>query len=105
MLKGYDPLVNLVLDDCTEYLRDPDGACLRAPRDSVPRLGLTPALGNTHTIDSYKQSNLIRKLGYTVCRGSTVMLVMPRDGTEEIANPFVQPDGASGRRVRSRSAV
>ncbi|XP_078328520.1 U6 snRNA-associated Sm-like protein LSm7 isoform X2 [Crassostrea virginica] len=24
VLKGYDPLLNLVLDDTTEYLRDPD---------------------------------------------------------------------------------
>lgn len=29
-----------------------------------------------------------------VCRGTAVMLVSPTDGTDEIANPFVQPDGA-----------
>ena len=29
-----------------------------------------------------------------VCRGTAVMLVSPTDGTDEIANPFIQPDGA-----------
>lgn len=29
-----------------------------------------------------------------VFRGTAVMLVSPTDGTDEIANPFIQPDGA-----------
>ncbi|KAI7980989.1 Sm-like protein LSM7 [Camellia lanceoleosa] len=29
-----------------------------------------------------------------VCRGTAVMLVSPTDGTDEIANPFIQLDGA-----------
>jgi hypothetical protein len=29
-----------------------------------------------------------------VCRGTAVMLVSPTDGTDEIANPFLQPDGS-----------
>ncbi len=29
-----------------------------------------------------------RNLGLLVCRGTTVMLVCPEDGYEEIANPF-----------------
>lgn len=29
-----------------------------------------------------------------VCRGTAVMLVSPTEGTDEIANPFIQPDGA-----------
>ncbi|GKE63895.1 hypothetical protein Tco_1514262, partial [Tanacetum coccineum] len=29
-----------------------------------------------------------------VCKGTAVMLVSSTDGTEEIANPFMQPDGA-----------
>ncbi|XXG41602.1 hypothetical protein AAC387_Pa01g2037 [Persea americana] len=35
-----------------------------------------------------------RRLGLIVCRGTAVMLVSPTDGTDEIANPFAQPDGA-----------
>jgi len=29
-----------------------------------------------------------------VCRGTAVMLVAPTDGTDEIANPFIQSDGS-----------
>lgn len=31
---------------------------------------------------------------FQVCRGTAVMLVSPTDGTDEIANPFIQPEGA-----------
>ncbi|KAK9051614.1 hypothetical protein SSX86_028241 [Deinandra increscens subsp. villosa] len=67
-LKGYDQLLNLVLDDATEFLRD--------------------------TEDPLKTTDQNRRLGLIVCRGTAVMLVSPTDGTEEIENPFVQPDGA-----------
>ena len=29
LLKGYDPLLNIVLDDTIEYLRDPDNECVQ----------------------------------------------------------------------------
>ncbi|CAL9118899.1 unnamed protein product [Musa acuminata var. zebrina] len=67
-LKGYDQLLNLVLDEATEFLRDPD--------------------------DPLKTTDQTRHLGLIICRGTAVMLVSPTDGTDEIANPFVQPDGA-----------
>jgi len=31
---------------------------------------------------------------FQVCRGTAVMLVSPTDGTDEIANPFLEADGA-----------
>ncbi|KAJ1407329.1 Sm-like protein Lsm7 [Sesbania bispinosa] len=67
-LKGYDQLLNLVLDEAVEFLRDPD--------------------------DPLKTTDQTRNLGLIVCRGTAVMLVSPTDGTDEIANPFLQPDGA-----------
>ncbi|XP_059428053.1 sm-like protein LSM7 [Alnus glutinosa] len=67
-LKGYDQLLNLVLDEATEFLRDAD--------------------------DPLKTTDQTRRLGLIVCRGTAVMLVSPTDGTDEIANPFLQPDGA-----------
>ncbi|KAK7319017.1 hypothetical protein RJT34_03726 [Clitoria ternatea] len=67
-LKGYDQLLNLVLDEAVEFLRDPD--------------------------DPLKTTDQTRNLGLIVCRGTAVMLVSPTDGTDEIANPFIQPDGA-----------
>lgn len=63
LLKGYDQLVNLVLDDCVEFLAD-------------------AASGTEQT----------RTVGLVVCRGTSVMLISPVDGTEEIANPFLQQD-------------
>ncbi|KAG6435125.1 hypothetical protein SASPL_106776 [Salvia splendens] len=67
-LKGYDQLLNLVLDEAVEFLRDPE--------------------------DPLKTTDQTRRLGLIVCRGTAVMLVSPTDGTDEISNPFVQPDGA-----------
>ncbi|KAK1943496.1 Sm-like protein LSM7 [Phytophthora citrophthora] len=66
-LKGYDQLVNLVLDDCVEFLRDPK--------------------------DEYRITDETRKVGLVVCRGTSVMLVSPVDGTAEIPNPFLQQEG------------
>ncbi|XP_068666465.1 sm-like protein LSM7 isoform X4 [Aristolochia californica] len=65
-LKGYDQLLNLVLDEAVEFLRD----------------------------DPLKTTDQTRRLGLIVCRGTAVMLVSPTDGTDEIANPFLQPEGA-----------
>eukprot|EP00271_Cylindrocystis_brebissonii_P007437 TRINITY_DN2098_c0_g1_i1.p1 TRINITY_DN2098_c0_g1~~TRINITY_DN2098_c0_g1_i1.p1 ORF type:complete len:106 (+),score=24.42 TRINITY_DN2098_c0_g1_i1:411-728(+) len=64
-LKGYDQLVNLVLDEAMELERD--------------------------TEDPLRTSDNKRPLGLIVCRGTAVMLVAPTDGTSEIANPFVAP--------------
>jgi U6 snRNA-associated Sm-like protein LSm7 len=62
-LKGYDQLLNLVLDETTEFLRDPE--------------------------DPLRITDTKRTLGLTVCRGTAVMVVSPTDGTDEITNPFM----------------
>merc|ERR1711893_413509 len=54
ILKGYDPLLNIVVDNTVEYLRDPD--------------------------DPYKLTEDTRHLGLVVCRGTAVVLVCPVDG-------------------------
>ncbi|XP_039002978.1 sm-like protein LSM7 [Hibiscus syriacus] len=64
-LKGYDQLLNLVLDEAVEFLRDQD--------------------------DPLKTTDQTRRLQFFVCRGTAVMVVSP---TDEIDNPFIQPDGA-----------
>lgn len=61
-LKGYDDLVNLVLENCTEFVRDP---ATQMPTEQT------------------------RTLGLAVVRGTQVSLVAPHEGAEEIANPFV----------------
>lgn len=67
VLKGFDPLVNVVLDECIEFIRDP--------------------------ADPYKLTDERRELGLVVCRGTQVSLISPTDGMEEIENPFVAPEG------------
>lgn len=57
-LKGYDQLMNLVLDDVKETLRDDEG------------------------------NESSRNLGLIVARGTLLVLISPVDGSEEIENPF-----------------
>uniref|UniRef100_A0A182QZG3 U6 snRNA-associated Sm-like protein LSm7 n=1 Tax=Anopheles farauti TaxID=69004 RepID=A0A182QZG3_9DIPT len=66
VLKGYDPLLNLVLDNTIEFLRDPD---------------------------DYKLADDTRHLGLVVCRGTSVVLICPQDGMESIQNPFIAQEG------------
>jgi len=63
LLRGYDELVNLVLDECEEYIRSAD--------------------------DPERVTGRTRHLGLVVIRGTQVSLVSPEEGTEEIANPFL----------------
>lgn len=62
ILKGYDPLLNLVLDECVEAITDP--------------------------ADPFKLTEEKRKLGLVVCRGNQISVISPLDGTEEIENPW-----------------
>lgn len=66
VLKGFDPLLNLVLDDTIEYVRDPD--------------------------EPYKIAEDTRNLGLVVCRGTSVVLICPQDGMESIQNPFINQE-------------
>ncbi|ORY67439.1 uncharacterized protein BCR38DRAFT_336641 [Pseudomassariella vexata] len=61
-LKGYDALMNLVLDDGREVVRDDEG------NDST------------------------RGLGLVVARGTLLVVISPCDGSEEIPNPYAQQD-------------
>jgi U6 snRNA-associated Sm-like protein LSm7 len=63
-LKGYDELVNLVLDDTVEFISEPSGATRE------------------------------RKLGLIVGRGTQVCTVEPGEGREEIENPFEDEEEA-----------
>lgn len=75
ILKGYDQLLNLVLDDVEE---------------------LASGNNNTNFITemNYNYPDVCpesRSLGLAVLRGPTVTLLSPVDGAEEIANPFAAP--------------
>jgi len=61
-LKGFDQLMNLVLDNVKEHMRDEEG------------------------------ETTTRDLGLLVARGTLLVLISPMDGSEEIANPFNAED-------------
>ncbi|CDH57603.1 u6 snrna-associated sm-like protein lsm7 [Lichtheimia corymbifera JMRC:FSU:9682] len=61
-LMGYDPLLNLVLDETVEYLKD---------------------------LETGYITDKTRTLGLAVLRGTAVILISPFDGSEEIENPFL----------------
>jgi len=67
-LKGFDQLVNLVLEDAEETL-----------------------VGNSNVGGNSKSSG-VRKVGTVMCKGTAVTLVTPLDGYGEIANPFVNSE-------------
>ena len=121
-LKGYDDLVNLVLDDCDEYLRGESVYTHTHQINDHLSLSLCMCLSMctvlvlcTHSHSHSKQrrqnrgfpicsfptdpedwqtvTDKTRKLGLVVIRGTQVSLVSPHEGMEEIANPFVQAEG------------
>ncbi|KAK0552210.1 U6 snRNP-associated protein Lsm7 [Tilletia horrida] len=63
-LKGFDQLMNLVLDDVTEFIKDPVSGLL---------------------------TKETRSLGLVVLRGTAITVINPADGFESIENPFAQP--------------
>lgn len=69
ILKGYDQLMNLVLDETVEYMRCAAGDTGATSRDRT------------------------RKLGFTVIRGTILVSISPVDGSEVI---YVQTGGSGG---------
>lgn len=98
-LRGYDDLVNLVLDDCDEFLRGKGSVlslCIvcQTREDIANSRFRTPdsLLYLKDPEDMERITDKTRKLGLVVVRGTQVSLVSPRDGMEEIANPFLAQD-------------
>jgi U6 snRNA-associated Sm-like protein LSm7 len=72
ILKGYDQLLNLVLDEVEEEIQG-----------KMFRIVL-----NRNLCSGSEPEPHVRMLGLVVLRGPTITLVSPVDGSEEIANPF-----------------
>jgi U6 snRNA-associated Sm-like protein LSm7 len=71
-LKGFDQMLNIVLDNAKEYIHDEED---KYKRKLVEQ-------GN-------EMLQVTRKLGVVVCRGTSIMYVCPLQGTAQIENPFV----------------
>ncbi|KDN42200.1 U6 snRNA-associated Sm-like protein LSm7 [Tilletiaria anomala UBC 951] len=65
VLKGYDQLMNMVLDEVEEEVRHPETGELTGEK---------------------------RALGLAVLRGTALTVINPADGFEEIENPFAHPE-------------
>jgi U6 snRNA-associated Sm-like protein LSm7 len=79
-LKGFDGLVNAVLDDTTEYL-------FESTTDSASLFDTSSTSTTSATIPTS------RYLGLVVCRGTNITVIGPDDGFLEISNPFVDEEG------------
>lgn len=76
VLKGFDPLQNLVMDETVEYIRGMIGIMM----DFFDFLdGSDPSTLTDET----------RDLGLIVCRGTAVVFISPAEWTEEKVNPFL----------------
>jgi U6 snRNA-associated Sm-like protein LSm7 len=82
-LKGYDPLLNLVLDDTIEYQKG-------KKRETESYLGDKLTLSYIIDLETGYITETTRQLGLSVLRGTAVILISPFDGMEEIENPFAQ---------------
>lgn len=71
VLKGYDQLMNLVLDNTIEYLRDAED-------------------------DTVILKDQTRNLGLTVIRGTMLLTLSPTSGAEIISNPYEPYDNEEG---------
>lgn len=80
VLKGYDQLLNLVLDEVEEQLQGNIWLLHSAP----PPYRILPV--------STDPEPRTRTLGLAVLRGPTITLLSPVDGLEEISNPFIAQD-------------
>lgn len=87
ILKGYDQLMNLVLDEVKETMRG---------ELSVPFSGLYLFDFNFYMLTSYHKdeegNTTTRSMGLIVARGTLIVLISPADGSEEIPNPFLQAE-------------
>lgn len=89
-LKGYDALMNLVLDDVQETVRGK----LRPSGNRTAEKVLNRRIVLNRPADEDGNEST-RPLGLVVARGTLLVVITPVDGSEPIANPFAQPDEAS----------
>ena len=81
VLKGFDQLLNLVLDDVEEQVQG---------RHIIPIALYHCLVACFLLIQPFADPEpRIRTLGLAVLRGPTITLLSPVDGLEEISNPFL----------------
>ena len=89
ILKGYDQLLNLVLDGTIEHVQGMTPLLLW---HIIPIVWYRALFGTAAPDDPFKITDETRNLGLVVCRGTAVVLICPADSMETIANPFIQQE-------------
>ena len=89
ILKGFDDLVNIVLDDCEEFLRGTYGSGIVGRVRWILDQNKLIFATTLDPDDLQVITENKRMLGRVVIRGPQVSLISPEDGMEEIANPFL----------------
>jgi small nuclear ribonucleoprotein (snRNP)-like protein len=100
VLKGYDGLVNLVVDDCREYIQ---GEKTKRKKNQKKKKKKKQQQHGEHSLffcfvafaadanDPEQTTDETRYLGLLVCRGTAVTTIGPPG--EAIANPFAAGGG------------
>lgn len=87
---GYDPLLNLVLDNTIEYQKGKkkkyNGIVLYERKVNIDHTCFFTRID----LETGYITEKTRQLGLSVLRGTAVILISPFDGMEEIENPFSQ---------------
>ena len=98
-LKGYDQLMNLVLDDVKELTRGMSVICSHAASCYTVLCSKFPIAARraqfsltittrAHGCADDEGNESSRPLGLIVARGTLLVLISPLDGSEQIENPF-----------------
>ena len=89
ILKGYDQLLNLVLDGTIEHMQ---GRYTFSKFVATVDCSIQTNFDTAASDDPFKITDETRNLGLVVCRGTAVVLICPADSMETIANPFIQQE-------------
>jgi U6 snRNA-associated Sm-like protein LSm7 len=89
VLKGYDALMNLVLDEVEELLRGALPYLPIRPTCWSPSAPLTDLMFFSADDEG---NEMTRPLGLVVVRGTLLVVISPVDGSEVIENPFLQAE-------------
>lgn len=87
LLKGYDQLMNLVMDEVEEYLRGKMNKSIKVAQAHLCTFFL--ARSDPTTGDLTEKT---RPLGLAVVRGTALTVINPADGFGQISNPFLPPE-------------
>jgi U6 snRNA-associated Sm-like protein LSm7 len=93
LLKGYDQLMNLVMDEVEEYLRGKkESQVLSCNAEAYHTFSLVFILLLLTDPSTGDVTEKTRPLGLAVVRGTALTVINPAEGFGQISNPFLPPE-------------